>query len=71
MAIHKWHILTKVKNGKIIIKFEPEWTHEEKKATSRNFITLHAIQCGMDDRMFRLTTSSNSAKEAWDILQEI
>ena len=66
-----WNIPTKVENGKVIIKTKPEWNNEEKKAALRNFIAFHAIQCGMDNRKFRLIASLNSTKEAWDTLQEI
>ena len=63
--------LTKVENGKIVIKPEPEWNWEERKTASRNFTALHAIQCGMDNRMFEVIASTRSAKEAWDTLQYI
>ena len=54
-----------------MIKLELEWNYEERKVASRNFTICHAIQCDMDDRIFRLITSSRSRKEAWDTLQEI
>ena len=54
-----------------MIKPESEWNCEERKIASKNFTALHAIQCGMDDKTFRLITSLESAKEAWDILEEI
>ena len=63
-----WANLTIVENGKIMIKPEPEWNWEERKAALRNFTAPYAIQCSMNDRMFRLIASSRSIKEACDTL---
>ena len=50
-VVSGWTIPTKIKNGETMIKPEPEWNCEERKTTLRNFTALHAIQCGMDDKM--------------------
>ena len=52
-------------------KPEPEWNWEERKATSRNFISRSEIQCGIDNKMFGLIASTRSAKKAWDTLQDM
>ena len=63
-VVSGWTVLTKIQNGEIMIKPNLEWNCEERKAVLRNFIALHAIQSGMDDKTFRLIASSESAKEA-------
>ena len=62
--VTRWTNPTIDENEKITIKPESEWNWEERKAASRNFTALHAIQCGMDDRMFGLIASLRSAQEA-------
>ena len=54
--------------GRTVSKPESEWNNEEIKAATSNYTALHAIQCGVEDRNFRLITSLESEKEAWDIL---
>ena len=53
-----------------MIKLGLEWNSEEKKAVTRNFTALHSIQCGINDKMFRLIASLPSTKEAWDTLHK-
>ena len=60
MAIHNDR--KKIENWETMIKPESEWKCEERKSASRNSTPLHAIQCGVDDRMFR-PIASESAKE--------
>ena len=59
---------TKIDNGRTVTNPRFEWNSEERRATSSNFTALYVIQCGMDDRNFRLIASSESAKEEWDTL---
>ena len=49
-----------------MIKPESEWNSEERKIALRNFTALWAIQCGVDDKTFKLIAASESTKEAWD-----
>ena len=65
-----WTTLTKIEKERKVMKFESNWNYEERKASSRNFTTLWAIQCGMDDKMFRLIVASKFVKKSWDIFQE-
>ena len=59
-----WLVPTKIVNGETTIKPTSDWNFEERKTASRNFTTLHAIQCSMDDKMVGLIASSGSAKDA-------
>ena len=67
-VVSRWTIPTNFGNRETIIKPALEWNYEKRKAFSRNFIILHtilhAVQCGMDDKKFKLVASSKSAKEA-------
>ena len=63
-----WTAPTKIKNGETMAKPESEWKCEERKAASRNYTTLQAIQCCMDDKTFSLIGSLEFSKEAWNIL---
>ena len=54
---------------KTVVKTKSEWTSEEDKSTTSNWMALNTIQYGVDSRQFSLITSSNSIKEAWDTLQ--
>ena len=62
-VVLRWTVPTKFKNKEMMIKPELEWKCEERKAASRNFTTLHVIQCGMNDKKFILIASSEFAKE--------
>ena len=54
-----------------MIKPMIEWNREIRKVASRNFTTLHAIQCNMKEKMFKFIASLESAKYGWYTLQAI
>ena len=62
---------TKLVNGETMIKPMSNWNCKERKAASRNFTALHAIQKSIDDKMLGLIVTSESAKDAWDTLHTV
>ena len=60
-----WCPLTKIDDdGKMVVKTSSEWTSEEEKSTTSNWMALNAIIYGVDFRQFSLISFSKSAKEA-------
>ena len=55
--------------GKSSIKPEIDWSNDDDRLVNHNNKTLHAIFNGYDVEHIKLISSSEMAKEAWDILQ--
>ena len=62
--VTRWTTPTKTEKGRIMIKPKSEWSYEERRADSRNFTTILAIQCGMEDKTFELIAASRHAKKS-------
>lgn len=54
--------------GKIKVKDVEKWITMEKKQVQSNSMALYAIFNGVDEEQFKLISTCESAKEAWDVL---
>ena len=67
-----WCPPTKIDDdGKTMVKSNSNWTSEEDKSITSNWMALNVIEYGVDSRHFKIIETSKSAKEAWETLQVI
>ena len=72
LVLTGWCPPTKIDaDGKTMVKTKIEWTSEEDKSATSNWMALNAIQYGVDSREFSLIATFESAKEACDTLKVI
>ena len=70
LVIQGWEPPTKTyAEGKTVPKSEVEWTPEEDALSTQNSRGLNAIFNGVDLTQFKMISTAEVTKEAWDILQ--
>ena len=68
-VLHGWKSPTKTNaKGKTIPKDEEDWTLEEYAFSTQNSQALNAIINGVDPSQYKMISTTEVAKEAWDIL---
>ena len=63
------HPITKNDAGEEAMKPEEKWSTEEDRLANSNSRALNAIFNGVDANQFKLISTCETAKEAWEILQ--
>ena len=64
-VLSRWSPPTKIDNdGKTVVKTMSEWTSEEDKLATSNWMSLNAIRYGVDSKQIRLIVTIESVKEA-------
>ncbi|GAA0150995.1 hypothetical protein LIER_09811 [Lithospermum erythrorhizon] len=64
-----WVAPTQNNAGVVAVKQEVDWTAVEGDLSMGNSKALNAIICVVDAEVFKLISSCNVAKEAWEILE--
>ncbi|CAM8940741.1 unnamed protein product [Rhodiola kirilowii] len=57
------------KEGKVCLLAKDKWTESHKKAEGANSKAMNAIFSGVDGKNFKMISTCEVAKKAWDILQ--
>ncbi|CAM8880830.1 unnamed protein product [Rhodiola kirilowii] len=57
------------KEGKVCLLTKDKWTEAHKKAEAANSKAINAIFSGVDGKNFKMISTCEDAKKAWDILQ--
>ena len=65
------HQLPQIIKEKKSLKPEVDWSKEDERLANYNTKALHAIFNGCDTDHIKLISSYKTAKEAWDILQNM
>ena len=63
------HLITKDTEGKEILKPKTTWSTEEDRLANNNSKALNAIFNRVDANQFKLISTCETAKNAWEILQ--
>ena len=63
------HPMTRNDKRESVLKPEVEWTANEDKLANNNSKALNAIFNAVDANQFKLISTCETAKEAWEILQ--
>ncbi|CAM8944194.1 unnamed protein product [Rhodiola kirilowii] len=56
------------KEGKVCLLAKDKWTEVHKKAEAANSKVMNAIFSGVDGKNFKMISTCEIAKKAWDIL---
>ena len=69
-VLTRWeHLAIKDTEGKEILKPEITWSTENDRLANNNSKALNAIFNGVDANQFKLISTCETAKDAWEILQ--
>ncbi|CAM8940784.1 unnamed protein product [Rhodiola kirilowii] len=67
---HGWtHPVAIDKEGKVCLLAKDKWTKAHKHAEAANSKAMNAIFSGVDEKNFKMISTCEIAKKAWDILQ--
>ncbi|CAM8962452.1 unnamed protein product [Rhodiola kirilowii] len=63
------HPVATDEEGKVILLGKDKWTEVQKKAEAANSKAMNAIFSGIDGKNFKMISTCEIAKTAWDILR--
>ncbi|CAM8969939.1 unnamed protein product [Rhodiola kirilowii] len=63
------HPVATDKEGKVSLLTKDKWTEAHKNAEVANSRAMNAIFSGVDGKNFKMISTCETAKKAWDILQ--